>query len=137
MDTRNQFDTKQMTYSSNKWHDKTQPICKTTIYWATKHALKTKNKLSQLQIGQKEKKNGKHLEKTTHSILGQPKNPLIQTFRAEDQHHDVKLQNTYYYYHVPYAQQWPSHGLCAIKRGRKHWEHIGGLNYKMAQLSQR
>ena len=57
MATQNLAETKQKTYSSSKWHNEMQLVCKTTIYWATKHAQITKNKSFWYQSGQQAKKN--------------------------------------------------------------------------------
>ena len=51
----NLAETKQRTYSSSKQHNETQPVCKTTIYWATKYTLDNKNKAFWHQSGPESK----------------------------------------------------------------------------------
>ena len=84
MATTNLAETKLRTYSSSKWHfNETQPVCKTTIYWATKYAQIIKNKPFWHQSGQQAKKNETYPAKPTYTVLGQPTNPRIRSVKKQ------------------------------------------------------
>ena len=53
----NWVETKWRTCSFSEWYNNTQPVCKTTTFWATKYAQTTKNKPFWHQNGQQTRKN--------------------------------------------------------------------------------